>query len=311
MSLVEGNALLHGFAPTIRTLYAKATRLQVGLGWTDSKGWRFHGRADPPEPAALAQIARASTIQGRVTFEDTLAVIGTPERSTRRAKLVIRSYDDIEELNETYQRRQAETGSPEGSIAASESSDDQRLSQYLRNVEDQFVTRAPTLSLLFMEKDWETGWEEGWFLECSVPRIAFDAFAADVAAGRTRAASLQIDLHPMLSSDQYAPPSVKVTVGVLARGATASGAGVSGYLDGLFWKVRPVEGPRPRSRRARSRRVQAPVRSLASEQGDGSLTTRDRERVASLEAATLGLSRVVTRGFLAILLLLVALAILR
>jgi hypothetical protein len=225
VSLLVNNALLNHFAPSIRTLYVDVHALRVRKHWTAYRD--LAPLEEPPLDSALRP-----WIGGVASSEDAVALIGSelpPSRQFAFSMHPFKEWSDVAAMWAHRKRLCHEGPEPEQDEAMT------RLREYLSNVRAEFDIRAPTLTIGHSEANWETGSKDEWWLECWVPETVFLNAARDIADGRCKQLDLQLQVEPTLVNDPYAPPSVKVTYGVLNVDKYVGGT-VSGWVTGLSWE---------------------------------------------------------------------------
>ena len=301
MSPVDTESFLHGFDLATRTLH-----ISVRNPWL-SRGWTAYGLLsspdDPPCPPDIAE-----SVGGTATLiKDSLGVVGSEARPTKRLSFWLRSFESWDALAETWRNRRNEWGDPLHWVGnGAEGQSDQRLLEFLRHVYQDFELRPPTVSITFAKADWEIGNSDERYLECAVPRPILAALVNDMRSASVRRLELAVTLAPTLVSEKYAPPSVPVTLGVLRMGRYSSGEG-RGWVENIGWRVVSREGPDLTTERGRRSTQLAPTPD--EKQATNSAEPLPSQVLASLSAETRRLSQTIRGGFILTLVLLLIVAI--
>jgi hypothetical protein len=238
-------------------------------------------------------------ITGHVETKDRVAVIGADVAPVREFSLQITPFADDDELRERWSQLsrmavsavQAEEESPEQS----------RLSEYLRRVDEHFSARPPTLSIGFNERDRDIGTKDEWYLECTIPRAIFEELSADIAVGRCRSVRMPLAIEPPLTDNEYAPPSVGATFGLLRRSRYDTGS-AHGWVQGVYWDLKP--------RRPKRVVVPMPAVSKPEERPRTPSTGVEDKQLSALKDEMENLGARVSRGFVVVIAALVLFAFL-
>lgn len=243
--------------------------------------------------------------------QDSIGVIGAERASARELSFTLRPFSDWAALSHTWKAKREKWGDPlDGVRQDSDDDDGKRLVEYLQKVYDVFEKRPPTLYLYFLKADWEIGYNDEFGLDCQVPRVVFDALAADVAGDKCEEVNVSFKLAPSLSDAEHAPPGVAVTLGILRMGKSDHGSS-RGWVERVSWGIP-----------AAARAVSETDLEDATEDSDSvdesqSHDTMNTDRQAPPNELTVVhgeiqlLSRTVRNGFVLILVLLAIIVILR
>ncbi|MDB4891853.1 MAG: hypothetical protein JWL61_3708 [Gemmatimonadetes bacterium] len=228
------NPLMHGFTHSVRTLHGTVTGLRVIRGWTGPTGYFL-------DPTAAYDAHHLRLIGSLTLAKSKVAVIGEDRSPVETMEVIFhgvtgpdalrKQYDDLERLGTDWRKEMVGDGTDPDRVMVAE---------FLGRVHEQFEKEPPSISLNFTTADWEIGNKEMWSLECFVPVTVLEAIATALEAGRSDALSVSFEVQPSLTSDEYAPPSVAVTVGVLRKGKHDSGQAY-GWIKGVSWYARPAE----------------------------------------------------------------------
>ena len=99
------------------------------------------------------------------------------------------------------------------------------------------LSLPPTATLFSLEADRELGIEEGWVIECTIPREVRDQLVQDILAGKANEISVGIKWLSGLVRDKHAPPSVTTTWGLFRTEADSSPEPLQGHVESLTWEL--------------------------------------------------------------------------
>ena len=301
MSSVKSDSFLGGFAIGIRTLHISVRNLSMTRGWT-AYGL-LSAPEDPPRPPHVAEAVGGTA----VLVKDSLAVVGSETPPTRRLSFGLHSFDNWDALTEAWKNRRDEWGDPLHWVEDdAKSGGDERQLKFLRHVYEDFERRPPTVGIGFRKADWEIGTSDEWQLDCSVPRPILAALIDDMRRGSVRRLELAITLAPTLVSEEHAPPSVPITLGILRMGKYSSGEG-RGWVENIGWRVASTERISSRTEASgRSASVEPTADDNPPAPVEGSPSS---QVVTSLLVETARLSQTIRGGFILLFILLLVMAI--
>jgi hypothetical protein len=227
MSLVKNNSKFHGFEPTIHTLELRVRDLQLSRGWWAED--RLVDKSEPPRPVGYVLRGRATT------GADTITIIGSeePDDTTQTLEfcLIARTHEERvaqwEELKQYGDRLVGMLEDPADTEQAN-------LVQFLRNVNEGFEGKAPTVLVQRHKPDPELSNVAPWSVFCEAQPDAFDAIITDINAGRCTEIACSIELSPLLTDSWYAPISEPTTIGLLKQGKHDDGSS-HGWVKSLQW----------------------------------------------------------------------------
>jgi len=295
MPLSTDNPLLHGFGPSVRTMWLTADSLEV------KRTWNPPSASTDSSPSAGAEAL--SWISGVARLERAkLAIIGNENSAASTLKLILtgNSQEDIaSEWREIVQNRGdwfAEIAPGTSDLHRAE------LIQFARNIYERFDDSPPNVSIYHDQRDRENNVEEGWTVVCQLSAALLETIVADIYLKRCQALEFRYSIAPTLIDHWLAPHSVDATYGVLPLGKGTDGT-CHGYVTGVSWRT---------SGTVNTEAVHG--REFAADSGPdtgpetGQLATQESSPVV-LEIARL--SRTVRLGFIVVFLLISALVILR
>ena len=303
MSLVDNNALLHGFRPTIRTLHVTVADLRILRGWN---AYGLFSSADdpPPEPAIWEKMFGVATLGA-----DAITVIGSEQTPIRQLSFELYAFTDWNSLSDHWESHKKDWGGPLKDIEeGGTDGDDARLVQYLRNVYSRLDGRPPTSFLSFSKADWELGRGDEWNLSCEVPKIVFDTLVSDHLHGRCRTLSISLTLSPTLVSDEYAPPSVPVTFGILRLGKHDGGTG-RGWVEHLSWES--MDKPQLEAMAGSAHTTDNDSANQEPPEISAAVQQSLQESIRNLNKEILSLVSTTRKGFVFVLLLILLIKIIR
>jgi hypothetical protein len=294
---LETNGELHGFSPSIHTMYGTVRDVAVKRGWNGRDP--FVKRDDGPHKAV------GTWISGTVHLDDdSVTVIGAESPATKTLSFFLRGYAEPEDLAAEWLRIKSNRGDWRTEME-DESATPERaaLVQYLRNVFADFDERPPSTYIGFSKAEWEIGTEDAWILECSVPKTVVDTIAGDCHAGCCRRLTIAVTLSPSLTDNEHAPPSVAVTHGVLRLGKYDDGHAL-GWVRSLSWQTVGPTSAALVGTDANSLTDEDDLAPSLSDQPKRAYTNDPLGEVAAL-------AKTVRRGFILLLVLIGIIALLR
>ena len=211
------------FAPSIRQLDVTVDRLEVR--WS----WGAGGFGDTDERDGSEQLPTVRLIgRAKLNRGDSISAIGLTTPAVRELQFELRGYETWEEHVERAARSRHLSG-----LLPTEVDGVRVLSDAAPEaIEAEFESRPASAHVGFMEKDWELGISDTWFLECFAPMPVVRQLTSDLRNGFAQLLDVYVELAPTLTDDEHAPPSVSVTFGVL-KGSS------SGWLNSLHWRPAP------------------------------------------------------------------------
>lgn len=310
MTLLKGNSLLHGYWPGPRNLFLTVEDLAAYRGWTGRGLLVNEGNAPTTAGASIGGTAKLD--------KDSLTIIGSGQKPTKKLSFSMVPFETLDARAAAWQSHKADWGDPlrDFADAAKTSTSDEypRLLQFLRNVYEEFEENPPSLAVGFNAANREIGTTYSWYAECQVPHAVFSDLFGDVLAGRVRRLNLHLELAPTLTDSEYAPPSVPVTIGILASGESGH---ARGWVNGVYWDVSSSVNVTSRTE------VAAAKTTLESTDEDFDDELDDTERIERV-SANVGssdenplrnevtvLAKTVRFGFVVVLILLALLALVR
>jgi len=296
-SLVDDNARLWKFKPTIRTLRISVRDAHLVRSW--GTGQFREGSTDVG--------AVAVSVHGHAVLEkDSLALIAPATHAVKEATLSVRTTERLGSLSNMW-ANEAERARRLQSFEAGQEPDDLNLLQYLRNCYKDFESRPPSVAITFWPANWEFGNRDEWFIECEIPNASLVVLARDLERNRCSSVTISIELNPTLSDEWYAPPSVPVTLGVLSGAESSSGGSAYGWITNLDWQIIPNV-----SQTTVSRALAPEVSECLNAEPEVDKVTEVLGRIQLATLESLGeLSRTTKRGFVFVLLLIGILALFR
>ncbi len=211
----ESTESFGGFGFAIRTFWLKATELRIGRTWF---------REDNEDGAAKFDF----NIGGKARSRDAVVIIGETKSTTDfhfflNADDPAKSWARVREVYIAVDDHFEDKSTPE-----------RRLRKHLYGELDQ---APPTATLLSLEADRELGIEEGWVIECTIPREVRDQLVQDILARKANEISVGIKWLGGLVRDKHAPPSVTTTWGLFRTEADSSPEPLQGHVESLTWEL--------------------------------------------------------------------------
>ncbi|HEX5281960.1 MAG TPA: hypothetical protein VFW28_17900 [Micropepsaceae bacterium] len=220
-----------GFHPdAIRTFYVKGRGLAVNRSWS---------RRNNVDDTTRSQECSAHITAKGYGNRDDVCVIGTEKASSVFA-LTIRPEKDaksaLERWANTDRLRKLGAGEQTGETP------EQRLWSHIN---DELKKEPPTAFLGFIERNWELGISEGWFLDCDVPPSVFDALTADIVNRDVDEVGIGIRWVAGLVRDRHAPPVVPTTWGLFTLPGSTSPETMNGHVTAIGWQPRSKDSHSP------------------------------------------------------------------
>ena len=217
----ESTETFGGFGPTARTFWCKATELRIG------RSWLREGLIDDAPKFDF-------DIGGKARSEDKVVIIGET-KSTTDFSFHLNADDPAESW--TRIKSMLIVAEP-----LDESTPERKMRKYIY---EQLDEAPPTATLFWVEADRETGIEEGWVIECTIPREVLDQLFQDLLAGKANEISVGIRWVAGFVRDRHAPPSFPNTWGLFRTEADSSPEPLNGQVESLTWELRlpHVGGP--------------------------------------------------------------------
>ncbi len=187
MSLVKNNSKFHGFEPTIHTLDLRVRDLQLSRGW-----WAEDRLVDRPEPpTTVGYVLRVRATTGA----DTITIIGSkePDDTTQTLEfcLIARTHKErVAQWDELKQYGDHLANMIEDPADTEQAS----LVQFLRNVNEGFEEKPPTVLVQRHKPDPELRNVAPWGVFCEAPPEVFDAIVADIHVGRCTEIACSVEL---------------------------------------------------------------------------------------------------------------------
>lgn len=202
----------YGFA--IRTFWCDALNLRVFRGWSRDL------YSDTPMKSVRRRIRGTA-----ISTKDDVRVIG----SDLKTKEFIFSLASDESAAENWQRVVDNTITKHEELVANKA-------RRFEIIQQRCKEKAPTAFLGYTEKDWEIGNKSEWWLEALVPEFVMSQLEQDISLGLVKDVHVGIEWIAGLVDDQYAPPSVSLTWGLLKED-NDSPESLKGYVTSVGWNI--------------------------------------------------------------------------
>lgn len=233
MSSLKDNPRLREFRPVNwRTLYAVVREPQLTHSWAAST---ILGQDDeaPPPAEAFPSFTGVANLE-----RDSIALIGADARPVRQLSLVVRSVPDWDAHRTGWKEHVAKWGEPFRFFRpGTDSPADQELLEYLTSSYSRFEKKAPTAHVGFSAADWEIGTKDEWTIYLTIPLTVAQRTADDLREGMCKELRFSFELAACFADDEYAPPSVGVTIGIPQLGKVREGS-LQGWVDTMSWSAR-------------------------------------------------------------------------
>ena len=181
------------------------------------------------------------TFHGDAVLEkDSVAFIGEEQNKAQEFPLTIRSSGNSQSFKEYLEKEWGQVQAISPSAERFKGADP-TIYGFVQRVAKRLTEDPPSAMLFCSPSDWELGMEEGWAIECVLPREALGRFQDDFLARRIGRCVLSLDWVGGLVNDRHAPPVIPVTWGVLK--GEDDGGYLCGHVTGFGWEVEQQEVP--------------------------------------------------------------------